>query len=262
MMKRLALYSLLGVVLMVSGSSSVQAQERETLFQLSTIDALMSGIFDGAMTLGELKRHGDIGIGTFHTFDGEMVVVDGIVYQVRSDGTVHTPDATATTPFAAVTFFDADQEKDLEPGVDLSGLIKEIDGFLPTQNLFYAIRIEGTFKKLKARSVPKQAKPYPTVAQVVKTQPIFDFENIEGVIVGFRCPPFVKGINVPGYHLHFLTKDKKAGGHVLELVVQQARVKVDHTPGFHMILPKDPDFYRLDWVSDPSSTAETFQQKQ
>jgi len=260
-LKKIGIFSLLGF-LVFAGSPSVYAQQREALFQFSTIDALLSGIYDGRMTLQELERYGDIGLGTFHALDGEMLVVDGTVYQVTADGAVHTPDPTVTTPFAAVTFFDVDQEKVLQPGATLQGLAKEIDALIPTPNIFYAIRIEGTFQKVKTRSVPKQAKPSPPLAEVIKTQPTFDFENVEGVIVGLRCPPFVKGINVPGNHLHFLTKDKKAGGHVLELIVQQAVVKIDHTPEFHMILPEDPDFYRLNVEAQTSSAAEIFPQKQ
>ena len=257
MLKKIGLFSLLTLLVFATNSSVHAQQQREVLFQLSTIDGLLSGIYDGRMTLGELKQHGDIGIGTFHALDGEMLVVDGTVYQVTADGAVHIPDPTVTTPFAAVTFFDVDQEKGLPSGVDFQGVVKEIDGLIPTPNLFHAIRIEGTFQRVKTRSVPKQVKPYPPLGEVVKTQPIFDFEDVEGVIVGLRCPPFVKGINVPGSHLHFLTKDKKAGGHVLELIVKEAVLKVDHTPEFSLVLPEDQDFYRLNLEADASLEGET-----
>jgi acetolactate decarboxylase len=239
--------------LVLAGSLGSYAQQAKTLTQLSTIDALLGGVYDGKVSMQQLKQYGDTGIGTLDALDGEMVMVDGTVYRVSADGTVQVPVPTETTPFAAVTFFDADQEKVLPSGISMQELEKEIDAILPTPNLIYVIKIEGTFKRVQTRSVPKQTRPYKPLTEVVKNQPTFDFENVEGTIVGLRCPPFLKGINVPGYHLHFLSKDRKAGGHVLELTVGQAVVKIDRTSNFHMILPEDQDFYKLNMEKDTSS---------
>jgi acetolactate decarboxylase len=240
----------LAVLLVLAVSFGAHAQQAKTLTQTSTIDALMSGIYDGKMTLQELKLHGDIGLGTIQSLDGEMILLDGTVYQVKADGTVHVPGPAETTPFAAVTFFEPDMEKTLPGGIDMKRLTDEIDAVLPTTNVIYALRIEGRFKRVKARSVPRQNKPYRPLEEVVKTQSIFDFENVEGVIVGLRCPPFMKGINVPGYHLHFLTKDRKAGGHVLGLTVDKAVAKIDRINSFYVALPESQDFYRLNTDTD------------
>ncbi|MGP0047135.1 MAG: acetolactate decarboxylase, partial [Syntrophobacteraceae bacterium] len=198
-------------ILIFTGNSGALAQGRE-MTQYSTIDVLMKGIYDGYVPIGEMLLHGDTGIGTFDGLDGEMVVVDGIAYQVTADGVVHIPAPTMTTPFAEVTFFHDDQEKVLPPGANLESFTREVDAIIPTPNIFYAVRIDGTFAKVITRSVPKQSKPYRPLTEIVKTQPTFTFENVRGVIVGWRCPAFVKGINVPGYHLHFLTEDRKGGG--------------------------------------------------
>ena len=126
-----------------------------------------------------------------------------------------------------------------------------LDGILPTSNIFYAIRIEGTFSYMKTRSVPGQQKPYPPLVEVTRNQPVFEFSDVEGTIAGFRCPDYVSGVNVPGYHLHFLTRDNDAGGHVLEFEVKQAVAAVDYTSEFFMILPdEDSDFYRIDLTPD------------
>jgi acetolactate decarboxylase len=229
------------------------AQPVKTLTQTSTIDALMSGVYDGKMSLQELKLHGDTGLGTFQALDGEMVVLDGTVYQVRADGTVHVPDPSETTPFAAVTFFEPDLDKILPEGIDMKQLTDEIDAALPTPNMIYALKIQGAFKRIRTRSVPRQNKPYRPMVEVVKTQPTFDFENVEGIIIGLRCPSFMKGINVPGYHLHFLTKDRKAGGHVLGLTVDKAVVEIDRINNFYVILPENQEFYGLNTEADISS---------
>jgi acetolactate decarboxylase len=252
MLKKLGVFFLSGF-LVLTASFGAYAQQGKTLTQLSTIDALLGGVYDGKMSMQQLKQYGDTGLGTFDALDGEMVMLDGTAYRISVDGTVQIPDQTETTPFAAVTFFQADQEKTLPPGIGMQEMTRQIDSVLPTLNLIYVLRIEGIFKKVITRSVPRQKKPYQPLTEVVKNQRTFEFENVEGVIVGVRCPAFMKGVNVPGYHLHFLTRDGKAGGHVLDLSINKAVVKVDRTSNFYMILPEDQDFYRLNMEKDTSA---------
>ena len=205
----LLLFAFLAVT--VCGCSHLQ-KDRDVLFQTSTINALLEGIYDGETTYGELKQHGDFGLGTFNGLDGEMVGLDGKFYQVKADGIAYPVSDSAKTPFAVVTFFKTDKTVLLKKAEDYSQLKQYLDYSLPTKNIFYAIKIEGVFKYIKTRSVPGQTKPYPPLVEVTKNQPIFEFHNVKGTIVGFRCPVYVKGINVPGYHLHFITKNKKARG--------------------------------------------------
>jgi acetolactate decarboxylase len=219
--------------------------------QISTIDALLNGVYDGVMSFETLKEYGDFGLGTFEGLDGEMVELDGDFYQVKADGKAYPVKDSMETPFAAVTFFDVDLRQLVPEGTDYAQLEEFLDGILPTGNVFYAIRMGGTFSYMKTRSVPRQEKPYPPLAEVTKNQPTFEFNNIEGTMVGFRCPAYVSGVNVPGYHLHFLTKDKDAGGHVLEFKVKEAEVSVDYTSGFLMLLPgEESDFHKLDLTPD------------
>ncbi len=225
--------------------------QRETLVQISTIDALLNGVYDGVMSFETLKEYGDFGIGTFAGLDGEMVGFDGDFYQVKADGNAYPVSDSMETPFASVTFFDADLSQPVPEGADYARLEEFLDGILPTANIFYAVRMEGTFSYMKTRSVPGQEKPYPPLVEVTKNQPTFEFNNIEGTIAGFRCPAYVSAVNVPGYHLHFLTKNKDAGGHVLEFEVEEAGVSVDYTSEFLMILPgEESDFYELDLTPD------------
>lgn len=234
--------------------------EKDTLTQVSTIDALLTGIYDGEMTLTELKQYGDFGLGTFNNLNGEMIVVDGHFYRIASDGTVKQPDNKTKTPFAAVTFFEADKTLPLQPGLDYRLFKKQIDKILPTLNIFYGIKILGIFKAVKTRSVPKQNKPYRPLKEILKTQPVFTFQDVEGTIIGFRSPPYVKGINIPGYHLHFLTKDKKSGGHILEFTIKKATLEIDETSKFLVILPKDKAFYGADLTLEKQSDLEKVEQ--
>lgn len=228
-------------------------QGRETLTQVSTIDAILGGVYDGVMDYKTLEGYGDFGIGTFAGLEGEMLAFDGKYYQIKADGVAYPVAGSQETPFAAVTYFDTDNEWDLPAGVDYQGFQEFMDGVLPTENTFYAIRVDGTFSYIKTRSVPAQTKPYPPLVEVTKHQPEFEFNDVSGTLVGYRCPPYVSGVNVPGYHMHFLTENKDAGGHVLDFTVQQAVISIDETPNFLMILPdKGSDFYGIDLTPDKS----------
>lgn len=231
--------------------------ERETLTQVSTLDAILAGVYDGVMNYETLKGYGDFGIGTFEGLDGEMLALDGEYYQIKADGVAYPVAGSQETPFAAVTYFDADYEVTLPTGIDYQGLQEFLDGVLPTGNAFYAVRVDGTFSYMKTRSVPAQTKPYPPLVEVTKHQPEFEFHNVSGTLVGFRCPPYAAGVNLVGYHLHFLTDSMDAGGHVLEFTVQDAIARLDFTGDFLMILPDEgSDFYRIDLTPDKQDELE------
>ncbi len=223
----------------------------ESLVQISTIDTLLNGVYDGVMDFKTLKEYGDFGIGTFDKLDGEMAEYDGKFYQIKADGKVYPVIDTMTTPFASVTFFNIDRKMELEGGMNFEELQKYLDKMLPTANIFYAIKIQGMFSYMKTRSVPAQQKPYPPLAEVTKNQPEFEFNDVSGTIVGFRSPSYVSAINVPGYHLHFITENKDAGGHILDFKVKEATVYIDETSQFMMLLPgSGSDFYKIDLSQD------------
>jgi acetolactate decarboxylase len=227
------------------GCANLQAN-RDTLFQASTIDALLVGGYDGEMAFRQLKRHGDFGLGTFNNLDGEMIAVDGIFYQVKFDGIAYPVQDAMKTPFSVVTFFEPDEYFMIDTEMNYEQIKTYIDGRIPTEDIFYALRIKGVFKYIKTRSVPAQEKPYRHLVDVVKDQAVFEFHDVEGIIVGFRTPGFVQGINIPGYHLHFITEDRKAGGHVLECQMQHVGVELDFTSELHVVLPEGAAFTTVD----------------
>jgi len=233
------------LVLLFSGCSTVRTG-KDTLFQVSTINALLEGVYDGEVSFQKLKQHGDFGIGTFNALDGEMIAVDGNFFQVKSDGIAYAVKDNMKTPFAAVTYFEHDKSFILKNIRNFAQLEKQIDNVFPTKNIFYAIRIDGVFDYIKTRSVPKQKKPYPLLIEVVKNQPVFEYKNIKGTIAGFWCPAFVKSLNVTGYHFHFIDEDRKAGGHLLECKFKEAKVSIDYTSSFYLVLPESNDFFRKD----------------
>jgi acetolactate decarboxylase len=213
---------------MLPGNQEVR--DRDLLYQVSTYTSLSGGGYDPVEQVAVLMENGDLGLGTFTGLDGEMVVVDGTCYQVKSDGTVRTADPSQGVPFAGVTFFSPDL---LVPGV-VAGNLTELTGFLdsqlPSKDQFYAIRITGTFPYIRARSPPAQGKPYPPLADALRGQSVFEFRDVAGTAVGFFTPASATGLSFPGYHLHFISTDRTKGGHILDMVTAGSTVELDGTP--------------------------------
>jgi acetolactate decarboxylase len=229
---------------------------KNTLTQVSTIDALLAGSYDGQMTTGQLLRYGDFGIGTFDGLEGEMIVLDRQVYQARADGTVVLMPTNATTPFASVVSFVPDKTPGITDVLTQKTFQTRVDDLAPNQNLFLAVRFDGYFTSMKVRAVPKQEKPYPPLAEVTEQQSVFEYIGISGTVLGFRCPSFVKGINVPGYHLHFISDDKTKGGHILDFTTIGGNLQLDACNRFYMMLPEQDEFAKLDLSQDRSADLE------
>ncbi len=244
-MNRLTAFSL--VILMLLILSSCQTIDRvgpndDTIYQYSVLSSLLQGVYDGDLSFEELATHGDTGLGTLQHLDGEMIAIDGIFYQINSEGhAVVIPD-TEKTPFAVVTDFDPDITIKTEESFEIGDLHSYIDARLPSLNLPYCIRITGTFSYMKTRSVPEQQRPYPVLLDVLKTQPIFEFEHITGDIIGFRLPAYMGDANAAGYHFHFITEDRSAGGHVLACTTDDISIQIDQSDQWFVSIPEDEDF--------------------
>jgi acetolactate decarboxylase len=226
----------------------------DVLYQVSTIDALVQGAFEGVEPVKNLQKHGDFGIGTFDALDGEMVVLDGKIYQIRSDGKVYPATDNLTTPFAVVTVFNRDITIPVSHPMNLTTLTALISQKLPSKNMIYAVRIHGTFPSVTARSIPAQQKPYPTLAEASKNQSVFTYTNLTGTVVGYYLPDFMKGLNMPGYHLHFISDDGKSGGHILDFISpENTGIDLDLTPSLTTTLPNTTSFSAIDLSKDTSA---------
>ncbi|MCG6553076.1 MAG: acetolactate decarboxylase [Candidatus Magnetominusculus sp. LBB02] len=234
------MYYLLAIILaaLLSGCAPSHA-----LYQYSSLSALLEGVYDGQMTIGELKRHGDMGLGTFNGLDGEMIMDDGVVYQITGNGAVHSVDDSVLTPFADVVFFKPVTAFTVEKEISCSELEKEILKTVPSLNIFYAVKIEGMFKRIKARAVRAQHKPYPRLVDAAKDQGVFDFSDVGGIVSGFYFPETFGGLSVGGFHMHFLSDDRKAGGHVMSCHISHAKVSLDYLTDFSLELPTSGGIY-------------------
>lgn len=227
----------------------------ETIYQVALLQSLTQGYYDGIIKVSELKEHGDIGIGTFEGVNGEMIVLDGKVYQALGDGSVQIASDDETVPFSNVTFFESDIKKKLSNIKDIDALKESLDKTVKKngKNLFYFVKVGGEFGKMNVRSELKQKKPYkPLDKALASDQREFNYKNIKGTVVALYCPDFMGGLNTPGWHFHFISDDKKKGGHILELAFDSAQAEFDITPEFDMYLSDDDDFQKMELSKDVS----------
>ncbi len=238
------------------------------VYQVSTLQALMQGAYEGQVACSELPRHGTLGIGTFDGLDGEMILLDGQVYQATADGRVIRNPHT-TTPFANVVRFrpqthfvplaqlvpqtrPAPQANAPASDLNLEQVLAMLDAAAGSKNLFYAVRIDGYFPQVKVRSIPRQSRPYPPLAQAAANQRVFDLRNVRGTLVGFCFPQYAGGLNMPGWHLHFISDDRTRGGHVLEIRARDLDVRLQTIRRFEMTLPAGGAFVTADLGKDMS----------
>lgn len=223
--------------------------EEQKLYQVSTIDALLQGDYDGYTSLKEISGKGNFGIGTVDGLDGELILESGIFYQVKADGKVYRPPVELKTPFASVVNFSPEDSVEIGD-ISFMQLKNLIDSLVSSKNYFYAIRLEGVFDSVRTRSVPVQRKPYPALSVVTQNQPEFSIRQTQGRLTGFFCPDFAKGINVPGYHLHYLSEDKQAGGHLLDFQLKHGKLKLDRITKFELLLPESESFRKTEYKTD------------
>ncbi len=228
------------VVIALIGTGSLffaqSKTDRETLYQVGSLDDLQNGRLDGNLSVNGLLNHGDIGLGTFNALDGEMIVIAGKCYQARSDGTVAQVPSNELTPFAQVSRFDADGSEQVLGEMNLSMVEKLLQVSLPSQSVFYVLRIDGMFENVTVRSVPKQSTPYPPLPDVIANQSVFNFDKMKGTMVGIWSPPEASGLSSAGFHFHFISDDRTKGGHVLDFKLQNLTAYWDSTSRYEVDL--------------------------
>jgi len=231
-------------------ASVVAAPDRDRITQLSVVNALLLGQFDGRLPFADLLTDGDFGLGTLDRLDGELVVLDGKGYQIKSDGAVVEVQPETTIPFAVVTPFDNDAELPC-PAVDsLTMLEKQLDATIGHANNFVAIRIDAEVAAITLRSVHPQSKPYRPLDSRKDFQSVWNRENLRGTFVGIRSPRWAHGITVPGFHWHFLAADRRSGGHVLDCHLRGGTIRYDICGNWLVKLDESADFNRVDLSTD------------
>jgi len=223
-----------------------------TLFQVSTSAALVEGVYQGAVRVSQLLRHGDFGLGTFAGLDGEMVVLNGVCYQVSAKGTIVPVDEETLIPYAVVTRFSAAFRQDHQEIPDFGSLVAACDQLRDSNNVFYALRVRGTFHTVKTR-VMKPVSEGTTLAMAASVQQEFRFEELHGTLVGLWSPAFAASFSVPGYHFHFLSDDRRSGGHVLDCRASEVEIEGCAINEMHVSLPETKEFLKADLTRDPQA---------
>ena len=202
------------------------------LYQYATVSTLQAAVYDGNVTLGELKKRGDFGLGTFNGVDGELVINHGKFYRIHSSGTVSEVSDCDHTSLAFIKFFKADLSLTIQTAdITMEQLQKKIASLLAVDKL-YAIRIKGTFSKLTARASALAQKPYqPLKEHLAQNQVIFNLTNTTGVAVGFLVPSSMEKVNIPGFHFHYIADDLQSGGHIFDFTANQLTVEIDKIKG-------------------------------
>jgi len=206
----------------------LDSSKSDLFFQYASKEDLLVGNFEGDLSIAELREKGNFGIGTINDIDGEMLILDNKFYSIKSSGNVIKLNDNIKIPYANVKFFDTDTTLIFVDKVSLKELHSHLNSIIPSDKLA-AVKIEGSFKYIKSRSIDAQKKPYPPLSKVVEEQTVFEFENLEGTIVGFYIPQYLEGLNFPGYHFHFLKKDLSGGGHLLDCLVDSVNILLDYT---------------------------------
>jgi acetolactate decarboxylase len=240
---------ILATGILITGCTTAQEGDK-SLFVTGTYGAINRGVYDGDATIADLKRHCDFALGTFNAIDGELLALDGKYYQIGSEGKVNPASDAMNTPNTTATFFKADKVIAIDKAMNYQELQQYLNGQLPTQNIFYAIKVNGTFDSIKARSLTKLNQPYPSTpySTITQNEPTFDFNNIDGTMVIIVSPTYMSEISYPGYHAHFISSDGKSGGHMLDGRIAKGQAEVDFLPNFTVNLPQNSKFYQADFA--------------
>lgn len=253
-------YTLFGILMLLIATNCGQKQDQnktvavektaitksDTYYHYSIWWAFVNKVFDADLSVAELKTKGDTGLGSFNLLDGEMVMVDGIAYRVREDGSISEGADTDKIVYANAGFFEEDMQTELtsEGVMDIEQLKSGLTAELPSTNFFYVFKIKGTFDYMKCGGLTRQEPPFEEGLDVlIPNRPVFEGNNVSGTIVGFYCPDFIGNINVKGFHFHFISDDKKLGGHVMDFKSSTTlNVGIDKKTDYHFVLPDNADF--------------------
>ncbi len=216
--------------------------DTKTLFQHGTLALLVPGLLTGTATMADILAHGDTGIGTGEGLDGELIILDGVVYQADANGQINEVDAQFTTPFANSHF------ASYEPLVTVSdqsraALQAAILTASNSANTFFSIRLHGIFKNVTTRVVKKSTKPYKTLAQTAASQVVFHRDLVEGTLLSYYAPQIFDGAAVGGFHSHFLADDHRFGGHLLSYETATGEVDFQQFDRLDQQLPTSDAVY-------------------
>lgn len=230
--------------------------EDNHIYQYSLLNALMDGVSETGISVAKLISKGNQGLGTFARMNGELLFLDGKVYQLQAEGNIREADESDQIPFAVSTQFVSEQTRQVEL-TDKGAVDGILDSFNDhAKNLFMSYRIIGRFAYLKCRTVRGQEFKGQPLSELGKKQSVETYEDIEGTVIGFRTPKNWQGFGVAGEHLHFINHARTAGGHILEMRAKEVEMQMAVASNVHVELPTSDDFNAAKLVTDDAGVKE------
>lgn len=227
----------------MSEKNDLPNEKSDTFYHYSIWWAFVNRVFDGELTASVLKSKGDLALGSFDLLDGELIMLDGVLYRATEDGQVSIVNDDSKIAYVNAAFFDADQTFTIDRAKDYAELRHKINEELKSKNIFYAFKIHGDFVKMTCGGLHKQEPPFEKgLDYLIPNRPIFEREYFSGTMVGFYCPEYIGNINVAAYHLHFVSDDQRFAGHVMEFEGENLTVEIDHMYEYQFVLPRSEAF--------------------
>lgn len=234
--------------------------EHDALYQVSTAGALLQGVYQGFVSIAELRRHGDLGLGTFDSLDGELIVLDGICYRARADGSVVVAEDDELTPFASIVHFAPDFTASIDGVTSIADLTEQLDSLRTSANETVSFRLDARFPSIEVRAACK-SQPGVDLVTATSSQALFNWTDVEGTLVGFWSPQYFSAITIPGYHLHFISADRTKGGHLLDLVTERISVQINEISDVHLAIPENAAFLEADLTGDTTQALKAAESK-
>lgn len=225
--------------------------------QYSTINALMLGHYQKIATVKVVLKTGNLGIGTFEGMYGEAIIIDGKCYIGMPGGKVEEAKPEMGMAFATVgdfsmagTIFQVSDVENIETLKLRADEVRKAETKSP--NYPCLCRIDGRFNNVRVRAIAKQEEPYKPLSEVSKLQvETVSSDIIEGTVVGIWFPEYVAGLNLAGWHFHFISRDRKTlGGHLLECSLVNGLIGAKKETTFSTTLPDDEAFRNLEFTND------------
>ncbi|MGM5632061.1 acetolactate decarboxylase [Apibacter raozihei] len=196
--------------------------KKQVLYQFSTINALMSGIIKGNFKAKDVLACGNFGLGCSDGMSGE-IIIDGEMLEGKDNHELRELKNTDLLPFAQITTFNP--EKSFQAThLNKSNLHEKLSQNVLLDNVFLAVKIVATFNKVVIRTPKDGGENYKDGSEFAHNQLVRTFENSRGILIGFWSPEFFENVSVAGFHLHYVSEDKKVGGHVFEFDCLEAEV--------------------------------------
>ncbi|TCV19544.1 alpha-acetolactate decarboxylase [Sphingobacterium alimentarium] len=248
----------------IAGKNEITATaqtKHNVLYNYGIIDAFIGGLYKGSLPIKDLKLKGDFGIGAPDMLNGELTMLNGKAYQTKATGETVVLDNDHKTSFSTVTFFRADTVFYVNNATEQKDLLEIIANRLTNKNAMYAIKITGDFSNVRTRAFPPvKEEPFPVLSTILDRQQFFDIQNTAGTLVGYHLPEYLNGIQMSGFHLHFLSANTKQGGHVLGFKGQNLKIEIAELKSFELEAPTTKDFQNFQFRKKHNEDLERVEQ--